>query len=208
MMLPVWINPDLSTIWGTPWESTWTQNYLVCQKAGVAGNYAGILGVVPELELGIAFQWSYELAGSASDYVSQTAWNALIPAFVQALIPLQPLLASPPNPFLFTGNYTFDGDVIQIIAVPSIGYLLLRTDLLGSLPTLTFPTTFVGNNTLQITWPVYVNSTVGGLATCTEMEELAIIDEYVTFVVPNGGGHATSLMIPYFLSGVPYAYTG
>lgn len=47
----VYVNRDLMSGFGTPWEISFQANYTVLRKGGNVGGYSALFSFVPELEL-------------------------------------------------------------------------------------------------------------------------------------------------------------
>ena len=111
----VYVNRDQRTGFGTPWEIRFQANYTVLRKGGNIDGYSALFSYIPELKLGMAsfvslvnnrihllpifaglnILWS----GSIDEFfTSNSAYDIIIPAFVEYLLTAQPPYPYPPNP--------------------------------------------------------------------------------------------------------------
>ena len=83
-------------------------------KGGNVQGYSCLFSVVPEIETGVVMMWN----GAADEFsFSNETWDLLLPALQQVLIDNKPVIPFPPNPNLYTGNYTVPGVTYAIIQV-------------------------------------------------------------------------------------------
>ncbi|XP_065828848.1 putative beta-lactamase-like 1 [Oscarella lobularis] len=102
MSLPVYLNADGVTMFGTPWEMRYQNNYTVCSKGGNVLGYSTLFSFVSQLKLGVTVFWSGaidELNASAQIY------NILLPALTSALAQNQPDIGYPTNAPMYGGTY-------------------------------------------------------------------------------------------------------
>eukprot|EP01112_Ceratiomyxa_fruticulosa_P009949 TRINITY_DN2612_c0_g2_i1.p1 TRINITY_DN2612_c0_g2~~TRINITY_DN2612_c0_g2_i1.p1 ORF type:complete len:538 (-),score=101.96 TRINITY_DN2612_c0_g2_i1:107-1720(-) len=112
--LPVYLNPDGVTLFGTPWEIRFQNSYLVRRKGGNVPGYSALLAVIPELKLSLVSLFS----NSISEFdVSDYAFPILIPAFVSVLQSLQPPVPAIPNPELYIGTYYLQNTTTPIAVI-------------------------------------------------------------------------------------------
>ncbi|CAI8001938.1 Putative beta-lactamase-like 1 [Geodia barretti] len=95
IQLQVYVNRDQRTGFGTPWEIRFQANYTVLRKGGNIDGYSALFSYIPELKLGLNILWS----GSIDEFfTSNSAYDIIIPAFVEYLLTAQPPYPYPPNP--------------------------------------------------------------------------------------------------------------
>lgn len=105
MMYPMSIAPDGVTLWGSPWEMEFQENYLVRSKGGAIDSYVTSFAVVPELQVGMS------LMISSKDFLLRRPrnwdiFNILLPALNETLIELEDLSQFPIDLEPYIGNYT------------------------------------------------------------------------------------------------------
>eukprot|EP00731_Ephydatia_muelleri_P019979 Em0012g804a len=113
MMLPLFVNPDGYTGFGTPWEIAFLANYTILTKSGNIGGYSSFFTVVPDLLLGMNLLFTggpdlNQIAPGVDIYV------ALIPAMVEVLRTIQPVYPYPPDPSVYTGQYGSKDGLINV----------------------------------------------------------------------------------------------
>lgn len=109
----VFVNRDQLTGFGTPWEIRFQANYTVLRKGGNVDGYSALLSYIPDLKLGM-YNWlllTYLIwlktcftglnvlwSGSVDEFAtSNTAYDIIIPPFVEYLMTVQPPYPYPPN---------------------------------------------------------------------------------------------------------------
>lgn len=188
MLLPLFLNPDGQTQFGTPWEMRLIQNYLVRRKGGNLLGYSGLFSFVPDLQLGVNILWS----GATNEFnASMIVYDILIPALTNALASVQPKAGYPSKPSDYEGVYKANiGEVVAEILTVNNTLFLVAPQVVG-----------VG------LW--YVNSTFStlfvppGFLSCIDSELNGIQGVQVYFQL-NELGVALSFSIPGLLWGVTF----
>jgi len=196
MLSPIYLNPDGTFLWGTPWEILFQNTYLVRTKGGNIDGYSALLSFVPELQLGISILWN----GQASETdTARTVYSILIPAFVKVLSSMQPPPPQPKNSSVYIGKYIVkDSNSLYAIISEYQGLLLLE---LYQKPSILFLSVFLIDsgrkpNALQIYIPE-------GTLSCVTSEFLAYNMEFVVFSsVDPVSGHAVSFTLPGIYPGI------
>ena len=103
MALPLFVNADQKTGFGTPWEVQFTSNYTILFKGGNVDGYSALFSYVPQLQLGINVLFT----GGVDEFsIGVELNNLLVPALVGVLKEIQPLFPYPPDPQVYQGGYT------------------------------------------------------------------------------------------------------
>ena len=63
MMLPVFMNPDMKTGFGAPWEMNIISGHLLRGKGGNTNGFAADIQMIPEMRLAIVALTNYEIDG-------------------------------------------------------------------------------------------------------------------------------------------------
>eukprot|EP01116_Phalansterium_solitarium_P014939 TRINITY_DN3286_c0_g1_i1.p1 TRINITY_DN3286_c0_g1~~TRINITY_DN3286_c0_g1_i1.p1 ORF type:complete len:502 (-),score=146.34 TRINITY_DN3286_c0_g1_i1:116-1621(-) len=184
MLQSLFENPDGATSIGTPWESVQVSGAVCRRKGGNINGFTSLTGVVPDLTLGLVILWN----GGANEFDWSTAvLNLLVPAFIEALGPLQPGPPQPPQPQQFVGNFISPADgSAGTVAIVS-GQLQLTMQ--GSiLPLSWLDTTEPDSQVFQLTVPP-------GVLSCLATELEAISNQYVVFGL-GPDGSVVNLTLP------------
>ena len=106
MMTPKDVTPDGVTMWGSPFEMTFTQNVLVRGKGGNIDSYAASFSVIPELALGanLLISTTYYIQTSAVPR-SVFLYDLLVPSLNQTLFELRLKSRFPIDPTPYTGDF-------------------------------------------------------------------------------------------------------
>jgi len=192
MLLPVFVNPDGETMFGTPWEIAQQHGYLVRRKGGNVSGFSTLFSVIPELQLGLSILFNGE---AGEFYFSDEAYEILIPAFIETLLQLQPIAPLPSNVESYVGNYSAGSIVMRIKYFPSEQLLeLIATNADVELVSVLLAWDF------DDTFHAYIPD---GLLTCVDNDLIALSNEYVIFGRSESGS-ITSLQIPGYVYGIVF----
>ncbi|XP_062513300.1 putative beta-lactamase-like 1 [Corticium candelabrum] len=190
MLLPLFLNPDGLTQFGTPWEMRLMHNYLVRRKGGNVPGYSALFSFIPELQLGVNILWSGAIDENNASVV---VYDILIPALTNALSSVQPKPGYPSKPANYEGTYKADigASVAEILSI---------------------------NDTLVLTvsgisvFMEYVNATMcvlfipSDLLPCMESELFGITGDYVYFQLDKSSV-AQNFTIPGYIWGATFIRT-
>jgi CubicO group peptidase (beta-lactamase class C family) len=188
MELQVFVNRDQLTGFGTPWEIRFQANYTVLRKGGNVDGYSALLSYVPDLKLGLNILWS----GSYDEFItSNSAYDIILPAFVEYLMSVQPPYPYPPNPTEYEGVYVYGGTEVVI---KSKDNQLLLTSSNGAAVTSAI-LAYKAPLRFQISYP-------DSLQTCLESQLLAERRAFVVFRPPVDSSVCPGFTIPGSFPGV------
>ncbi|XP_065903484.1 putative beta-lactamase-like 1 isoform X2 [Dysidea avara] len=103
MMLPVFVDYDFFTGFGTPFEMLLEGTYLIRSKGGIVGGFSGYMTFIPELELSYVVLLN---GANPPGLVVVYPYAVLLAPFVTVLADIRPKHPLPPNPEAYVGNYT------------------------------------------------------------------------------------------------------
>ena len=106
MMTPKDITPDGVTVWGSPFEMSFKQHFLVRGKGGNIDSYSATFLVIPDLAFGanLLISTSFYLQEETSK-VSTLLFDALVPRLNTTLFDVQRDSHFPIDPFPFIGKF-------------------------------------------------------------------------------------------------------
>ena len=115
-----YLNPSGSTLFGSPWETFFLDNYVVLSKAGDVPGYAASIASAPDLGLTFAYA-----SNSGSDNLGLTTlvYESLIPALQSYLSSIVTPITPPPSFVPFVGNYTIPGTEVVVKMFEHEGHL-------------------------------------------------------------------------------------
>jgi len=185
MMTPIFINADGLTMFGTPWEINFQNNYVIRRKGGNIDGYSALFSVIPELQIGLSILWN----GQTDEYAFSTAgYDILIPALVSALMEMQPVPPQPSNPSAYYGTYTVSGQSYFNCVIEQYNQYMNIVITLGN----TYYSTFLYYNS-PTSFQLYIPQGDGW--SCLMDELIALNNQYVYFNLDNNG-NPYSLTIP------------
>lgn len=133
MMNPMNVAPDGITLWGSPWEMTFQEHYVVRTKAGNIDSYSAYFSVVPELHLGMNLLISSKsfIPRGASPTPHHYIYKILLPALNETLFDLQQSSQFPVDPKPYIGNYTLNvTDAITYKTTTFSAQIVVKNDVL------------------------------------------------------------------------------
>lgn len=189
MLLPVFINRDQKTGFGTPWEVLFESNYTILTKGGNVLGYSALFSFVPELKLGV----SVLMSGAADEFkVGQIGYNLFIPAFVEALTKLQQPFPYPPTPSIYEGTYS-----LGLPNVPNITIATYDKQLVVNILGTGYYLAYRDKLLLQIEFD-------DSLLPCLNEQLLATKGEWLYFDPVNGKGVSPKFTIPGVFTGITF----
>eukprot|EP01114_Cavostelium_apophysatum_P020307 TRINITY_DN676_c0_g1_i5.p1 TRINITY_DN676_c0_g1~~TRINITY_DN676_c0_g1_i5.p1 ORF type:complete len:515 (+),score=84.78 TRINITY_DN676_c0_g1_i5:227-1771(+) len=194
MLSPLFVQSDGQTIFATPFEAFYSNNYVARRKGGNLPGWSTGFSVIPELQLGLNLFWN----GGVDEFGMMNAANdILVPAFVSTLENFQPGPTQPPKPANYYGYFSvmpgigaeimeYQGQLLAKFLIPSVFGVYLQ---------------YVDATHLQVFLPPGLPG-----ETCNFYDLTALVDQYLVFEL-NSNGVAESFTIPGWIPGATFTKT-
>ena len=196
MMLPVNVAPDGQTLWGSPWEMEFVEDFLVRGKGGSIDTYTAFFTIVPELELGMSVLIStYEYirgGATAVSKISHDVYKIILPALNETLFDLQNRSKFPMDTSSYVGTYKINETNLETLKTT---YRVVKiTQFQNLLAARIHPTNKLDFSIRYIGSPLVFQAKEGRKMSCL-MERLGIYED-LHFDPPGKNGHSPGFSIP------------